>query len=482
MAGGDEAIAGYFVRQHLEGGQTRMRPIGRSPLKRRAANCRLRRQLTEATLCWKPVAATFGPPVPSFSAWDMNKPSMRGPCLAKCLFLSAPLVLPVSMTNAAPDEPLCILATSEMPSAWERWGVVPKSISESPWSNAEKADVAYALRKGLDELETYYAQHPSAISQLGDDAAASFFEIGYGQKQLPEIKAIAQRRGERVLNQLIEPFLRKQSTVMACSDYARLLPLALYAGRYFSPSDVRTVQIINRTNAAFRECGSLSRAVGFDYQQSFKTNHLTTEDVFNLVIWAIWFSEVPLMPSLDLPDEARHLPERLWAFLQTYQLLNANQYKNSAKSRQFYDNAYLATHIAYIPTGIHRYPIYRQDFPGLYRFFRENFYAVLNFGELDLVAEFINSLKQYGCTEENDVQVRDGTRYLLNLYHTAGDSWLAHRETRLSAAAIDPNSDDYYEMMHKVWTGMLGIRPRTPNPVEPDTYAAIIRSWLKTPQ
>src|SRR3954469_10845522 len=117
MAGGDEAIAGYFVRQHLEGGQTRMRPIGRSPLKRRAANCRLRRQLTEATLCWKPVAATFGPPVPSFSAWDMNKPSMRGPCLAKCLFLSAPLVLPVSMTNAAPDEPLCILATSEMPSA-----------------------------------------------------------------------------------------------------------------------------------------------------------------------------------------------------------------------------------------------------------------------------------------------------------------------------------------------------------------------------
>ena len=91
------------------------------------------------------------------------------------------------------------------------------------------------MRKGLDELETYYAQHPSAISQLGDDAAASFFEIGYGQKQLPEIKAIAQRRGERVLNQLIEPFLRKQSTVMACSDYARLLPLALYAGRYFSP-------------------------------------------------------------------------------------------------------------------------------------------------------------------------------------------------------------------------------------------------------
>jgi hypothetical protein len=93
-------------------------------------------------------------------------------------FLSALLLLPVSMTNAAPDEPLCLLAPSEMPSAWKRWGDAPKSISERPWSDVEKADVAYALRKGLDELETYYAQHPSAIYQLGDDAAASFFEIG----------------------------------------------------------------------------------------------------------------------------------------------------------------------------------------------------------------------------------------------------------------------------------------------------------------
>ena len=411
----------------------------------------------------------------------LNNPSVRAPCLANGLFLSTLLLLPVSMTNAVPDEPLCILAPSEMPSAWKRWGDAPKSISEKPWSDSEKADVAYALRKGLDELTTYYAQHPSAIFQLGDDAAASFFEIGYGQKELPEIKAIAQRRGERVLNQLIEPFLRKQLTAMVCSDYESLLPLALYARRYFTLSNKRTVQIIDRTNAAFRACGSLPSAVGFDYRQRFKTNDLTTEDVFKLVIWAIWFSEVPLITSLDLPDEARHLPERLWAFLQTYPLSNADQYKDGAKNQQFYENAYLATHIAYIPTGIHRHLIYRQDFPGLYRFFRENFYAVLNFGELDLVAEFIDSLKQYGCTEENDVQVRDGTRYLLKLFHASGDSWLAHRETG-SAAATDPNSDDYYEMMHKVWTAMLGIRPRTPNPLEPHTYAAVVRSWLKAPQ
>jgi hypothetical protein len=46
-----------------------------------------------------------------------------------------------------------------------------------------------------------------------------------------------------------------------------------------------------------------------------------------------------------------------------------------------------------------------------------------------------------------------GTRYLLKLFHAAGDSWLAHRETRLSAAATAPNSDDYYEMMHRSGRG-----------------------------
>jgi hypothetical protein len=78
-----------------------------------------------------------------------------------------------------------------------------------------------------------------------------FLRSVYGQKELPEIKAIAQRRGQRVLNQLIEPFLRKQPTAMDCSDYERLLPLTLYARRYFTASDDRTVQIIDRTNADF---------------------------------------------------------------------------------------------------------------------------------------------------------------------------------------------------------------------------------------
>jgi hypothetical protein len=37
----------------------------------------------------------------------------------------------------------------------------------------------------------------------------------------------------------------------------------------------------------------------------------------------IWFSEVPLMPSLDLPDEARHLPERLSCYDEAHAVVGA---------------------------------------------------------------------------------------------------------------------------------------------------------------
>jgi len=173
-----------------------MQTIGRPPLKRRRGELPASPAVDRSHALLKRVAATFGAPVPSFSRHgeDMNNPPMRDPCLANALFLSALLLLPVSMTNAAQDEPLCILAPPEMPSAWKRWGDAPKSISERPWSDAEKADVAYALRKGLDELKTYYAQQPSAISQLGDDAAASFLRSVTGRRSCPRSKP--SHRGE----------------------------------------------------------------------------------------------------------------------------------------------------------------------------------------------------------------------------------------------------------------------------------------------
>jgi hypothetical protein len=184
-----------------------------------------------------------------------------------------------------------------------------------------------------------------------------------------------------------------------------------------------------------------------------------------------------LVPGLELPAEARDFPPTLWRFLESYPLVGASAYRDGAWNEKFIDTAYLATHIAYIPTGNHRYPIYVEDSPRLYKFHRENFYAVLEMGELDLVAEFVDSLRQYGCTEENDLQVRDGTRYLLNIFHAGGDRWMTYREQD----ETDEDVDDY-DLVHKAWTGILGVRARVIEPAEPGTYGGVVRGWLPHPR
>jgi hypothetical protein len=97
-------------------------------------------------------------------------------------------------------------------------------------------------------------------------------------------------------------------------------------------------------------------------------------------------------------------------------------------------------------------------------------------GELDLVAELVDSLRQYGCTPENDLQVRDGTRYLLDIFHDGGDRWMAYREPGETDADVDA-----YDLVHKAWTGVLGVRPRVLEPADPGTYGGVVRRWLPAP-
>jgi hypothetical protein len=184
-----------------------------------------------------------------------------------------------------------------------------------------------------------------------------------------------------------------------------------------------------------------------------------------------------VVPGLELPDEADDFPRAFWRSLEDYPLYGADEFPDGARNPTFYDTAYLATHIGYFVAGDDRYPLYPEDSLSLYRFLRENFYAVLELGELDLVAEFIDNFRQYGCTEENDRQVRDGTRYLLDLYHAAGDRWMNRREP----GETDQNLTDY-DFIHKAWTAVQGLRPRVPEPAEDGTYGGIVRTWLPEPR
>jgi hypothetical protein len=124
-----------------------------------------------------------------------------------------------------------------------------------------------------------------------------------------------------------------------------------------------------------------------------------------------------------------------------------------------------------MPTGYGRYPIYIEDAPWLYRFYRENFYEVLEHCEIDLLAEFVDHFRHYGCTEENDLQTRDGARYLLRIYRQAGNSWMNHREP-----GEDADNLQGYNLIHKPWTAIAGVRRRVVEPPLEGSYGALFRS------
>ncbi|MGF7210322.1 hypothetical protein GGE65_004929 [Skermanella aerolata] len=396
---------------------------------------------------------------------------MKNTCIAFLFLLLS------SHSLAGTPEPLCVLSPAAMPKSWQPWGETQKGLSAAPWSASESEDAKYAIKKGLDEIIDLYSQRPTAVAALWEDAVGSLIEVTYSGANTPDIEVAAREAARRNLTMLIEPILQKISQSASCDDYEKLLPLTIYAYNHYQGSDSRKQQMVLLTNSSYRDCKSLKEAMDIDYKRLLASKKASTEDVFDMVIWSLLFIEAQLVPGLELPAEAREFPPKLWRFLESYPLVGASAYRDGAWNEKFIDTAYLATHIAYIPTGNHRYPIYVEDAPRLYKFHRENFYAVLEMGELDLVAEFVDSLRQYGCSEENDLQVRDGTRYLLNIFHAGGDRWMAYREQD----ETDEDIDDY-DLVHKAWTGILGVRARAIEPAEPGTYGGVVRRWLTHPR
>lgn len=385
------------------------------------------------------------------------------------------LLTTASLAQTAP--PLCVLDPTAMPEGWRPVGEAQSRLSSMvPWSAAEASDALYAIRTGLDEMLALYALTPAAVPELWEDAVGSLIEVTYSSANAPEIDAAARKGAVGNLSALIHPYLDRSPDSVTCDDFELTLPLAIYAHKFYALDDPRVATMTGLTNAAYDDCASFDDAIGYEFPEVLADNSVPVDDVFDLVIWSLLFIEADLYPDIALPAVADAFSPALWRYLETYPLADAAAFEDGAEADEFIEVAYLATHIAYIPTGNHRHPIYIEDSPDLYRFHRENFYPVLEMGELDLVAEFVDSLRQYGCTEGNDLQVRDGTRFLLQVFHDGGDRWMSYREPGETDADVDS-----YDLIHKAWTGVLGVRPRNLEPSDPGTYGGVVRGWLPRP-
>jgi hypothetical protein len=375
--------------------------------------------------------------------------------------------------------PLCVSDPARMPESWRPPEEMRNLPNTAPWTESEAKDAEYAIKTGVNEMITYFDRKPSAILSLGDDSIEALIQVTYSSVNPPKLDAKVRDASRKNLKVLISNHLKRRpsSKSVSCDDFEQLLPLSIFAHRLYSADNSRTQEITRRVNAAYLECDSLEDATGHDYRKLLKKDHASPARLLELYIWASWFIEAELFPDIVLPEESRAYAPALWNYLKNYELPDAQDFPEGAWDDDFIAIADLAPHIAHIPTGTHRFPLYVEDFPSLYRWHRENFYEVLQVSELDLFASVVDTLRQYGCTPENDLQVRDGTRYLLKIFHRGNDSWMDYRQE----GETDESIDDY-GLVHYPWTSILGVRERQLEEPKSGNIGGLVRRWIPPPR
>ena len=186
------------------------------------------------------------------------------------------LLLICGCVTEHPD-PLCVLAPAAMPESWRPAGEVQKSLSAAPWSAGEAKDAEFAVMRGLDELTDFFPSRPAAVAALGDDAIESFIDSAYAASNMPTLRLAARDQARRVLAQLMAPYLGRGSDSATCTEYSPLLSLTIYAQALLQADDVRMPAMVALTNAAYRACGSLAAAMGYDYRRTLAPDNVSTD-------------------------------------------------------------------------------------------------------------------------------------------------------------------------------------------------------------
>lgn len=364
----------------------------------------------------------------------------------------------------------------DLPEAWRPSEKLRARFSGNRWTAADQKLANQSVLVALEEMIAYQADHPKSIMKLWSDSVEPYLDFAFDASNMPHLRELAVSTAIDRLMVIAKPYNRDAKG--ECFDSSTLLTLLIYAynlrPRTADDQMLGALQktLTRRANEAIRDCGTFSKFLGYDPDEFFSLARMGNGKIYETLLWANSLLDALPIPELDLPEETKPFITRFWRYLASYPKPAAKTFAKGANDLLFFDLAYVMTHAGYLPTGYGRYELCISDGPWLYEFLRANFYAVLEMGELDLISEFVDLFRQYGCTEDNDRQLRDGARHLLDLYKEAGRSWIKHRES------YERRQPDAYDLMHKPWTAGAGLRRRVFEPVEPNSYGEYAHELL----
>lgn len=385
------------------------------------------------------------------------------------VFASAPLL-------ARDGQNVCVPDHASLPKAWQPPNELKQSFNKQPWSKDEQDKVNAAIEAGVDEMTNYFSAHPDAVTDMRDDSIEALIQVTYASANGASLDAKIQSAAKKNLVRLLRRYEDEELEDATCGELKTVLPLAIFAHKMLAADDQKRRRILNYTNAAFDDCESIGDVTGLyfdDLPDATKSAEANFEELFDFHLWSLWFLEAEQIEALELPNEATKFAAKFWSYIKAFKFEKAGPSDGEDNLGEFVRLADLATHVAHVPTAVHRFPLFVHDHPNLYAFHRENFYKALRAGDLDLFASFVDSLRQYGCTPANDAQVRDGTRYIMKSYFDHGKKWI-----KVPTENDDETQVDHYKLVHRPWTALLGLRNRRLDTLKPGSFGAFVRQKL----
>ncbi|KAL7581456.1 hypothetical protein ACA910_022033 [Epithemia clementina (nom. ined.)] len=394
-----------------------------------------------------------------------------------------------AVVHQEPNPPaICINDPLLMPKSWRAPEDVLFQDPGGPWTAEEQALADEAVDEGLHELISFFekASH-KRIRGLGTDAVNSVFDYVISSQSMPKFHQRAVDIAVKVLKVSVEEYIQEGVDVECDNMYAKTT-FSGYAHRLAieAPKDMQLKEIrdalIDHLNKSIKECETLDSMFsdgvdeGDAWRDKMADKDLESDEVYEWNMWAVALTNCLTIPELKLPEDTQEFIARVWQYAASYELPYYADYEEEEDPRgSFKDLAYLATHLQFIATGYGRHYCYVKEAPYLYHYYRENFYAAMNVGGHDLIAEFIDNLMTYGCTAENDIHVRHGVRYMLHLYKSANHTFVNHLE-EWEESKKDLSD---YDLIHKPWTGIASLETNGCfEPEVPGSYGHAFRKAL----
>lgn len=384
------------------------------------------------------------------------------------------------------EKKVCFDSLEEMPDLWRP--LPQQKFDGSQWKNEEQSLADEATNKGFDELLHLLTKKMDTeqILDMGVDAANALIDEAYSTNGMPEFHRKALEGTWYTLRIIANDLMESNQPVRCISPY-EALKFAGYsqylANRMPENKELQDFHrvLVSYTQDVIDVCGNLDdlteiRDSESVYHIDFDGRNMDDTDLlFSITLRVIAIIDASTVrPRLKFPPGADEFVVGYWKYVGEHHASlfpNARSEKNHYHSQRTREPAWVATHAAYVPTGYGRHKQYYRDAPWLYDYIRENLYYAMEFGMLDLVCEFVDIIRQYGCAEENDIQVRHSTRWVLAKFQKANHSWLNHKEPWQQHG--EEISD--YDLVHKPWTAISGTIRRDFDQVIEGSYGS---EWM----